>query len=201
MRKNREERVLQWALEAGLLKRVKRSGWWCSGIKDPESVSDHSHRCALLAFTIAAEEGGDAFRASALAFFHDLPETRLSEAHAVVKRYWTRIAQDEARARDEQNAVRPDGPARRLIAALGREWVQGRSLEARAARDADYLECAIQALEYLWQEKSTAREWLDSNLRRLQTPMGRRLGSRLKALYLKGDWEDFRVWWKSIYRR
>ena len=201
MPKNREDQALRWALEAGLLKRVKRTGWWCSGVKDPESVAEHSHRSALLAFYIAAEEGGDAFRASALAVFHDLPETRISDAHAVVKRYWADIERDEARARDEQNACLPAGSARRQISALGREWVEGRSLEARSARDADYLECAIQALEYLWQEKSVALEWLNSNLKRLKTPTAKRLGSRLKALYLKGDWEDFRVWWKSIYRR
>ncbi|MBF0384955.1 MAG: HD domain-containing protein, partial [Candidatus Omnitrophica bacterium] len=35
--------------EAGLLKRVKRSGWWVAGIKDPESVAEHSFRCAVIA--------------------------------------------------------------------------------------------------------------------------------------------------------
>lgn len=198
---NKEEKVLQWAVEAGLLKRLKRTGWWCSGVKDPESVADHSLRMSLLAFYIAAEEGADPFRAAALGVFHDLPETRIGDAHAVVKRYWKDLAADEDRARVEQNAMLPEGRGRRLIDELGREWAQARSPEARAARDADYLECAVQSLEYLWQEKTVAREWVDSNIKRLRTKTGKRLGSALKRLFEKGRWEDFRTWWKAIYKR
>ncbi len=201
MPQNKEEKVLQWAVEAGLLKRLKRTGWWCSGIKDPESVADHSHRMSLLAFSIAAEEGADPFRAAALGVFHDLPETRIGDAHAVVKRYWKDLAADEDRARVEQNATLPEGRGRRLIEALGREWAAGKSPEARSARDADYLECAVQSLEYLWQEKTVAREWMDSNIKRLRTKTGKRLGEALRRLFETGRWEDFRTWWKAIYKR
>jgi putative hydrolases of HD superfamily len=197
----KDEKVLQWAVEAGLLKRVKRTGWWCSGIKDPESVAEHSHRMALLAFYIAGEEGADPYKAAALGIFHDLPEARIGDAHAVVKRYWKNLPADEARARDEQNACLPEGRSRTRIEELGREWSAGRSLEARAARDADYLECAIQALEYFWQEKSVAREWVDSNVKRLRTRTGKRLGQALKRVFAQGKWEGLRTWWKDIYQR
>lgn len=198
---NREERILQWAVEAGLLKRVKRTGWWCSGVKDPESVAEHSHRMSLLAFYIAGEEGADPYKAASLGLFHDLPEARIGDAHAVVKRYWKNLSADEARARDEQNACLPEGRGRARIEALGREWSAGRSPEARAARDADYLECAIQALEYFWQEKTVAREWVESNVRRLQTKTGKRLGQALKRVFARGKWEGLRTWWKTIYQR
>ncbi len=201
MLNNREEKILQWVVEAGLLKRVKRTGWWCSGIKDPESVAEHSHRMSLLAFYIAGEEGGDPYKAASLGLFHDLPEARIGDAHAVVKRYWKNISADEQRARDEQNATLPEGRGRIRIEELGREWVTGRTLEAQSARDADYLECAIQALEYFWQEKSVAREWVDSNVKRLQTRTGKRLGKALKQVFEKGKWESLRTWWKTIYQR
>ena len=198
---SKEEKVLQWAVEAGLLKRVKRTGWWCSGVKDPESVAEHSHRMALLAFYIAGEEGADPCQAAALGLFHDLPEARIGDAHAVVKRYWKNLAADEARARDEQNACLPEGRGRARIEALGREWSAGRTPEAAAARDADYLECAIQALEYFWQERSVAREWVESNVRRLKTKTGKRLGQALKRVFAQGKWAELRTWWKPIYQR
>jgi len=201
MPKSKEEKILQWLVEAGLLKRVKRTGWWCSGVKDPESVAEHSHRMSLLAFYIAGEEGADPYRAAVLGLFHDLPETRISDAHAVVKRYWKNISDDETRARREQNACLPEGRSRTRIEELGFEWSEARTVEARAARDADYLECAIQALEYLWQEKSVAREWVDSNVKRLRTRTGKRLGRALKQVYEKGKWEELRTWWKTIYQR
>jgi putative hydrolase of HD superfamily len=156
---------------------------------------------SLLSFYIAGEEGADPYRAASLGLFHDLPEARIGDAHAVVKRYWKNLSEDEARARDEQNACLPEGRSRSLIEELGSEWSAGRTAEARAARDADYLECAIQALEYFWQEKSVAREWVDSNVRRLKTRTGKRLGKALKRVFAKGKWEELRTWWKLIYQR
>ncbi|CAM5298637.1 HD domain-containing protein [Streptomyces californicus] len=29
-------------LEMGMLKRAKRSGWWIAGVKDPETIAEHS---------------------------------------------------------------------------------------------------------------------------------------------------------------
>jgi putative hydrolase of HD superfamily len=197
----KDEKILQWTVEAGLLKRVKRTGWWCSGIKDPESVAEHSHRMSLLAFYIAAAEGSDPYKAASLGLFHDLPEARIGDAHAVVKRYWKNLSEDESRARAEQNACLPEGRGRNLINKLGSEWSLCRTPEAQAARDADYLECAVQALEYFWQEKSVAREWVDSNVRRLKTPTGKRLGMALKRVFVKGRWEELRTWWRLIYQR
>jgi hypothetical protein len=56
-------------------------------------------------------------------------------------------------------------------------------------------------LEYFWQEKSVAREWVESNVKRLQTRTGRKLGQALKRVYAKGEWEGLRTWWKAIYQR
>ena len=196
-----EDRALRYFMEAGALKRTKRTGWWCSGIKDPESVAEHAFRMSLLAAYIASEEGADPARAGLMGLFHDLPETRVSDAHAVVKRYWKGHAEDERRARAEQTASLPRGPFQRLALELGRDWESAASSEALAARDADYLECALQSLEYLWRERRVAREWLLSNQRRLKTRTGRRLGARLKRIFESGRWEGFQLWWKDIYRR
>ena len=32
--------------ELGLLKRIRRAGWWHVGVRDPESVAEHSLRTA-----------------------------------------------------------------------------------------------------------------------------------------------------------
>lgn len=29
-------------MEMGMLKRAKRSGWWITGVKDPETIAEHS---------------------------------------------------------------------------------------------------------------------------------------------------------------
>ena len=46
-----------FAYELGVLKRIRRAGWWHAGVRDPESVAEHSLRVAQLAAIIAVEEG------------------------------------------------------------------------------------------------------------------------------------------------
>jgi putative hydrolase of HD superfamily len=45
-------------------------------VRDPESVAEHTMRVAQLAAIIAAQEGADPARASLLALWHDMQETR-----------------------------------------------------------------------------------------------------------------------------
>ena len=52
--------------EIGLLKKIKRSGWWVAGIKDPESVAEHSFRCAILGYYMAHLEKADPFKVMAM---------------------------------------------------------------------------------------------------------------------------------------
>ena len=73
--------------EAGLLKNIKRSGWWVAGIKDPESVADHSFRCALIAYYMAHLEKVDPFKAMAMALFIVIHEARINDLHKMGQYY------------------------------------------------------------------------------------------------------------------
>nr|GID85867.1 hypothetical protein Ade03nite_47910 [Actinoplanes derwentensis] len=43
------EAIAAFGYELGLLKRVRRTGWWHAGVRDPESVAEHTMRTAQLA--------------------------------------------------------------------------------------------------------------------------------------------------------
>ena len=73
--------ALDFFAEMGLLKRVKRSGWWVAGIKDPESVAEHSFRCAIIAYYIAYLEEVDPFKTTTMALFNDVHEARINDLH------------------------------------------------------------------------------------------------------------------------
>lgn len=45
--------------EAGTLKQARPTGWWMAGVRDPESVAEHSWRTSLIASAIAKLEGAD----------------------------------------------------------------------------------------------------------------------------------------------
>ena len=67
--------------EAGLLKKIKRSGWWVAGIKNPESVAEHSFRCAVMGYYMAHAENADPFKVMTMALFNDIHEARINDLH------------------------------------------------------------------------------------------------------------------------
>ena len=52
---------------------------WMAGIRDPESVAEHSWRTAVIATILAEIEGADAARSALLAVWHDAHETRTGD--------------------------------------------------------------------------------------------------------------------------
>src|SRR5207248_9908325 len=79
-----------FSYELGVLKRLRRAGWWHAGVRDPESVAEHSLRVAHLAALLAAEEGADPARASFLAIWHDTQETRTGDLPHTAAPYLTK---------------------------------------------------------------------------------------------------------------
>jgi putative hydrolase of HD superfamily len=161
--------------ELGHLKRVQRSGWWLAGVESAESVAEHSFRAAAIAFVLAELEGADPFRAAAMALFHDLPEARVNDMHRLGKRYapWAGV---EERVLEDQSKLLP-APAAERLRGLGREYRDGKSPEARAAKDADRLECLFQAREYLRSGHSGAEPWVRSSLAELATESAKRIAN------------------------
>ncbi|WP_051864241.1 HD domain-containing protein [Streptosporangium roseum] len=156
----------------GLLKRYKRTGWLVAGVRDPESIADHSFRTAIIASVIAALEGADPERAAFMSLFHDTQETRITDIPYVGKRYLKAAPNEEVTA--DQVAGVPRSVAEMVSDAVG-EYEEKTSLEAVCARDADKLECLIQAVEYREQGHQNVRPWIDSSLAALRTPSAKRL--------------------------
>jgi putative hydrolase of HD superfamily len=172
--------------EIGLLKRYKRTGWLVAGVSDPESIADHSFRAAALAGIIAALEGADPERAALLSLFHDSQETRLTDIPYLAKWYVTRAPNEKVTA--DQTRGLP-APVADMISGSVAEYEEKTSLEARCARDADKLECLIQAVEYREQGNQNVQPWIDSSLAALQTPSGKKLAA--EALQTRSlDWLD-----------
>jgi putative hydrolase of HD superfamily len=132
--------------EVGMLKRLARAGWALLGVPQPESVADHSHRTAVIGYTLACLEGHDPEHTAALCLFHDLTEARIGDRHALAKAHEDGPPSDE-RAWSALCDGLPD-PLRSRLAELRAEYLAGSTREARLAHDADRLECLLQAREY-----------------------------------------------------
>jgi putative hydrolases of HD superfamily len=68
-----------------------------------------------------------------------------------------------------------------VIASAVAEFGAGTTPEAIVARDADQLECLVQAIEYLHQGVSTVQSWIDNGQTALKTPSAGRLADAAVA--------------------
>ncbi|RST16131.1 HD domain-containing protein [Streptomyces sp. WAC04770] len=144
-----------------------------AGVRDPESVAEHSWRMALIATIIAKLEGADPARAAYLAVWHDTQESRTGDVNHLGKKYAPVGDPQEVTA--DQTAGMPAvlaSAVRELVA----EYEAKESPEAICARDADKLECMLQGIEYKAQGYENAQRWIDNSRGRLTT--GTRTGWR-----------------------
>jgi putative hydrolase of HD superfamily len=164
--------IAGFAYELGLLKRISRSGWWQVGVKDPESVADHSARVAHLATIIAAEEGADPARAALLAIWHDAHETRIGDLPHPAKPYLGKPSPNDVVA--DQTASLPE-TSKRLVRSITEEFEAQETLESRCARDSDKLECLLQAVEYRESGYLLVQGWIDSSHEALVTETAKKI--------------------------
>jgi putative hydrolase of HD superfamily len=171
--------VAAFGYELGVLKRVRRAGWWHAGVRDPESVAEHSMRVAQLAALIAAEEGADPVRASFLALWHDTQETRTGDLPHTATDYL--IKPDPRQITADQTASLP-ARSRDVVRAAVDEYESQHSIEAVCAKDADKLEMLLQAVEYRHVGVSRVDGWIDSARKSLKTDTGRAIAEAALTL-------------------
>ena len=150
--KNNLSRISDFLFEAGQLKNLARTGWHT--IRAPrESVAEHSFRTAILGYVLAKmaklSDEDEAMLVKAC-LFHDLHEARMGDLHRLAKRY---AKTDEKKAEREQRAglLFEDD----LAAVLDKLPAKLK----RYAYEADKIECAITAKEYLDAGFDT-RKWI-----------------------------------------
>ncbi|MBI5149953.1 MAG: HD domain-containing protein [Candidatus Omnitrophica bacterium] len=177
--------------EAGLLKRIKRSGWWVAGIKDPESVAEHCFRCAVMAYYIAHLEKADVQKVLIMALFNDVHEARINDLHKMGHFY---IDFKEAERKVFKDQVRDLDPGvSTQLGALRREYEAQRTKESLVARDADILECLLQAKEYHDHGYHKAEKFFKTAPDHLKTKTARKLWKTIRT------W-DSSAWWERVVK-
>jgi putative hydrolases of HD superfamily len=180
--------VARFLHEAGVLKRVRRSGWLLAGVREPESVAEHSWRTALIAFVLATLEGADPFRTATLAVWHDTGESRSGDLPSVGRAY-VQAAPEVQIAADQVEGFPPElGEAIRSLIA---EYEERDTPEARLARDADKLECLLTAREYQAQGIADAEAWVVDSAQAVHSESARRLANAALAIEPKDWWRPF----------
>jgi putative hydrolase of HD superfamily len=130
---------------SGQLKRVPRSGWVEVGVDSPESVAEHTFRTAILCMIFSDLEGLDKLKMLQMALLHDLPEVITGDLTPSEKT--EEAMQLEDIAMKQLLNLLPVRLRERYLK-IWLEYAECKTREARAVRELEKLEMALQAREY-----------------------------------------------------
>lgn len=177
--------LVKFFFELAQLRFIKHVGWNLIGITSKESVAEHSLRAAQIAYVLALLENYENPEEIAmLVLFHDLHECRSGDIHKVANRYV-----DKERIALEQT---------KNLGKIGNKifeiWKKAHSREKAAiiAKDADLLEQAITAKEYLEQGFKYAQDWINNVEKSLVTDSAKRLLKVVKKINPNEWWQELK---------
>ena len=183
--------LLDLCAEMGLLKKIKRSGWWVAGIKDPESGAEHCFRCAVLGYAMAHTERADPYKVMVMTLFNDVHESRINDLHKMGHFYIDFKEAEKKVFKDQVEYL--DSSIKNEMIRFRREYEEQKTKESLIARDADILECLLQAKEYYDEGYTKAKRFFVTAPDHLRTKTAKKLWQKI----LRWDSSD---WWTNVVK-
>lgn len=182
--------IVNFIFEINQLKRQRHSGFQLAGVKEPDSVAEHVMRAAQIGYILAVMEGdANPEKVAAMIMIHDNGEARIGDQHKVAARYFN-TAEAEKKAFKEQ--LEGLGQTIKNNWADYFEQFENRNTkEGIIAKDADWLETAFQAKEYLDLGYQGLGNWIDNTEQALETKAAKQLIKEMKK-------SEFTNWWHGL---
>ncbi len=145
--------IIKFMCEVMRLKAVPRTGWLLRGVRDVESVADHSFGVAFTAMLLTdqAQRQGlepNIEKVLRMALLHDLTEARTGDLPNTIKRYFDKEALHAAGEQIADEMLSGLGAIGEEYLLLLQEYEERISLESRIVKAADKLDLLLQAREY-----------------------------------------------------
>lgn len=144
-----EKEIIEFAKLVGKLKKTTRTGWKIRGVKNPESVAEHSYRTALLVMLIADKERLNAEKLIRMALVHDLEEAIVGDIPTLKKvRYdKEKMFKDHIKTMKDALSILPKNLQKKYLDL----WIESEECKTKYAKllkQIDYIEMMVQCLEY-----------------------------------------------------
>jgi putative hydrolase of HD superfamily len=184
------KKITNFIFELSQLKRQVHAGWWKIGVKNPATVAEHVFRAAQIGYILAVMEGdANPEKTATIVLLHDNGEARIGDQDKVAARYFS-TKEAELKAFSEQTEL--------LSKNIQEKWqdyfnqFENRSSkEGIIAKDADWLEIAFQAKEYIDTGYSSAQNWIDNVSVALETESAKQIIKEMKKT-------EFTEWFKDL---
>lgn len=154
----------------GRLKAVKRTGWVLRGVPDPETVSSHSHRMAVMAMTVPSLSPEVQSRLIKMALIHDLAECLVGDLVPGQVPKSQKSQMEQAAMLEITTGLPADLQAE--ILGLFDEYEAGVTHTALLCKDLDKLDMLFQAFEYEQKGSVSLQDFFDSTEAKIVTEFG-----------------------------
>lgn len=172
------KRAVNFFYETGLLGRLRRTGFYFAGITNPETIAAHSYRASIIAYVLGKMEKANAEKCALMCMLHDIPEARTGDGNKVAARYID-FGKAEVKAFEDQTEPLPED-VRKEFRELYNEFEELKTKEAIIAKDADHLECALEAKEHVESGYKAAQDWIARIKERVKTESAKKLIAELE---------------------
>ena len=199
MIKEQKDKLIKFFSEIYMLKRNKHEGFRLAGVQHPDSLSDHVAIAAQLAYIIGEMEGLDGKTCATMVLFHDNGEARITDQHKVAARYINN-QKSEHQAFIEQMDLLPENIKNNIVS-LYEQYETRSTPEGVVAKDADWLEAALQAKIYSEQGYQNLENWIDNVSKSVKTESARTLLAEIKTMknFTTTWWEGIKLTREEIY--
>lgn len=185
--KKRSKHLTNFFFELGMLKKFEHCGTKFAGVKNPDSLGEHTCRAAQIGYALALLEKGDPGKVAAMCLMHDIGEIRIGDAHRIAQRYLDTLGGEKKAVYEQTENLFP--ALKNHIRELWNEFHEQKTHNAKIARDADLLETMLQAKEYIDNGYRAAQRWLTNGSTYLKTKTAKKLFRELEKT-LFSDWWD-----------
>ena len=175
-------KIANFLFETGILRKTPRSGFFFLGSGE-HSVAEHINRTGYVGFALAMMAGDvDVAKVLEMCLFHDITETRISDANYVHQKY---LKRDEEKAINDLEKEFPFGGK---IKEILKEYEKRETKEAKLAKDADTIELLLTLKEQIDIGNERTKTWIKPSLKRLITEEAKQLAE----VIVKTDSD---AWW------
>jgi putative hydrolase of HD superfamily len=182
--------IVNFIFELNQLKRLKHNGFKLCGVKDPDSIAEHVMRAAQIGYILAVmERVKNPEKIAAMVLIHDNGEIRIGDHHKVSARYFDTKAAEHQAFSDQLNQV-GDKISKKWQKYFN-EFEQRNTRQSIIAKDADWLEQAFQAKEYVDLGYESAGDWINNVGKALETDSAKKIFEEMKNT-------KFTDWWQGL---
>ena len=185
----KEKSIINYFFELGVLKKFYHNGPQVAGVKQPDTIAEHVFRAAIIGYVLAEMEGLSGEKVASMLLFHDNPESRIGDHNKIAQRYINNNKAEKEVLKD-QISLLPASLAKKIEKYWNDKEGQ-KNKEGVIACDADLLETAMQAKEYLDIGYPT-KNWISNVRKHLKTKSAKKLMNELEKTHFTDWWEGLK---------